>query len=56
MTWSGFRPSDDACTYGYLVPSNMFAVVALGYLEEIARLIVESSDLANAAAELRKEI
>ena len=32
MTWSGFRPSDDACTYGYLVPSNMFAVVALGYL------------------------
>ena len=55
MTWSGFRPSDDACTYGYLVPSNMFAVVVLGYLEEIARLIVESSDLAKAAAELRKE-
>lgn len=25
MTWSGFRPSDDACTYHYLVPSNMFA-------------------------------
>ena len=23
MTWSGFRPSDDACQYGYLVPSNM---------------------------------
>ena len=35
MTWSGFRPSDDACTYGYLVPSNMFAVLVLGYLEEI---------------------
>lgn len=34
----------------------MFAVVVLGYLEEIARLIVESSDLAKAAAELRKEI
>ena len=29
-----FRPSDDACTYGYLIPSNMFAVVVLGYLEE----------------------
>jgi len=26
MTWSGFRPSDDACRYGYLVPSNLFAV------------------------------
>lgn len=35
MTWSGFRPSDDACKYGYLVPSNMFAVVVLGYLEQI---------------------
>ncbi len=35
MTWSGFRPSDDACQYGYLVPSNMFAVVVLGYIEEI---------------------
>ena len=29
MTWSGFRPSDDACAYGYLIPSNMMAVVAL---------------------------
>lgn len=35
MTWSGFRPSDDACQYGYLVPANMFAVVVLKYLEEI---------------------
>ncbi|MCI2171391.1 glycoside hydrolase family 125 protein [Schleiferilactobacillus perolens] len=29
MIWSGFRPSDDACQYGYLVPSNMFAVSVL---------------------------
>ncbi len=35
MTWSGFRPSDDACTYGYLIPSNMFAVVVLGYIIEM---------------------
>lgn len=35
MTWSGFRPSDDACVYPYLIPSNMFAVVVLGYLIEI---------------------
>lgn len=35
MTWSGFRPSDDRCIYHYLVPSNMFAVVVLRYLEEI---------------------
>lgn len=37
MTWSGFRPSDDSCIYGYLVPSNMFAVVVLGYLDEILK-------------------
>ncbi len=36
MTWSGFRPSDDACKYGYLIPAEMFAVVALRCL---ARLI-----------------
>ena len=34
----------------------MFAVVVLGYLEEIARQIVKSSDLEKTAAELRKEI
>lgn len=29
MTWSGFRPSDDSCKFGYLIPANMMAVVAL---------------------------
>lgn len=36
MTWSAYRPSDDEQTYGYLVPSNMFAVVALQYVDTIA--------------------
>ena len=40
MSWSGFRPSDDCCTYGYLIPSNMMAVVALGYGEEILRKVL----------------
>ncbi|KXU16451.1 hypothetical protein SORDD17_00357 [Streptococcus oralis] len=35
MTWSAFRPSDDRCEYSYLIPSNMFAVVVLGYVQEI---------------------
>lgn len=29
MTWSGFRPSDDACRYGYLIPANLMACKAL---------------------------
>lgn len=56
MTWSGFRPSDDACTYGYLVPSNMFAVVALGYLEEMAEKVLNDPGLAQEARMLKEEI
>jgi len=56
MTWSGFRPSDDACTFGYHIPSNMFAVVVLRYIEEIARYVYEDKKLEQAAAGLREEI
>ncbi len=56
MTWSGFRPSDDACTYGYLVPSNMFATVVLGYLVEIMREIYHDETTAQEVKELQKEI
>lgn len=56
MTWSGFRPSDDACEYGYLIPSNMFAVVILGYLEDIFTTILKDEEIAKRAAKLKKEI
>lgn len=56
MTWSGFRPSDDACMYGYLVPSNMFAVVVLRYVVEIAEEILKDRDLAVAAENLAAQI
>ncbi|HEY3037411.1 MAG TPA: glycoside hydrolase family 125 protein [Pyrinomonadaceae bacterium] len=39
---SGFRPSDDACIYPFLIPSNFFAVVALNLLADI--FLVELSD------------
>ena len=32
MTWSGFRPSDDACMYGYHIPSNLFAAAMLRHV------------------------
>ena len=56
MTWSGFRPSDDACVYGYLIPSNMFAVVTLGYTAEIMREIYKDGEVAARAEKLASEI
>lgn len=56
MTWSGFRPSDDACTYGYLVPSNMFASVVLGYLIEIYEEVLKIRDLVPVFQGLKEEI
>lgn len=56
MTWSGFRPSDDACKYGYLVPSNMMAVVALKYASVMAVEGFSHSMLAQKCLELANEI
>ncbi|WVT91169.1 glycoside hydrolase family 125 protein [Enterococcus durans] len=56
MTWSGFRPSDDACQYGYLVPSNMFAVVILEYIEDIFTNILSEEELVKEARKLKTDI
>ena len=56
LIWSGFRPSDDACTYGYLIPSNMFVVVVMGYLEEMARTLFSDRQLEKEAGALREEV
>jgi meiotically up-regulated gene 157 (Mug157) protein len=56
MVWSGFRPSDDACTYGFLVPANMFAVVSLGQLAEMLRIVYDDSNAADQAVQLAAEI
>ena len=56
MTWSAFRPSDDACTYGYLVPANMFAVVVLGYAAEICDEVLKDSYLKEECLKLQEEI
>jgi uncharacterized protein len=45
MTWSGFRPSDDACVYGYHVPANAFAAVSL---ERLAATLGEDEPAAEA--------
>ena len=56
MTWSGFRPSDDRCVYGYLIPSNIAAVVALKELKEIAEQVYGDHVLAERALSLAEEI
>ena len=56
MTWSGFRPSDDACRYGYLIPSEMFAVVVLGYASEILTQVYQDRDLALQMSRLAAQI
>lgn len=56
MTWSGFRPSDDACTYGYLIPSNMYAAVVLDQMAEIAEQVWQDKALAGRAAILGGQI
>ena len=58
MTWSAFRPSDDACIYSYLVPSNMFATVVLGYVAEIfEKLNLDGAEeIVPHAQRLQKEI
>ncbi|HET9029030.1 MAG TPA: glycoside hydrolase family 125 protein [Candidatus Aquilonibacter sp.] len=56
MIWTGFRPSDDACYYNFLIPSEMFAVVALGDMAEIERDVYHNVVKANAATSLRDEV
>ena len=52
MVYSAFRPSDDACVYGYLVPSNIFFLNELELLPENLKS-PESNDL---STDIRKGI
>jgi meiotically up-regulated gene 157 (Mug157) protein len=55
MTWSGFRPSDDGCKYGYNVPANAFAAATL---ERLASLLERATrdPVATDARQLAHEI
>lgn len=56
MTWSGFRPSDDACTFGYNVPANLQAAQALLAIADVARTVYDDTQLAEDADALRTGI
>jgi meiotically up-regulated gene 157 (Mug157) protein len=53
---SGFRPSDDACIFPFLVPSNLFAVTSLRQLAEMAHAVLHDDALANDATALAAEV
>ncbi len=56
MTWSGFRPSDDRCVYGYLVPANMMAVCALKKAAELASVGFDDTRLESECRSLAFDI
>lgn len=56
MTWCGFRPSDDACRFHYLIPANMFATVILGYMATWADQIYHDLALKESCLQLQWEI
>jgi meiotically up-regulated gene 157 (Mug157) protein len=49
LIFSMFRPSDDSCIFPFLIPSNMFAVVSLGQLEQMAKALGEPAFAADCA-------
>ena len=56
MIASGFRPSDDACIFPFLVPANLFAVTSLRQLAEMAGAILHDNALAQDASSLSDEV
>ena len=53
---SSFRPSDDATIFGFLVPSNLFAVTSLRQAAEILRKVRNNTELAGRCEALATEV
>lgn len=53
---SSFRPSDDSTQYGFLIPSNMFAVVSLRQLAEVEREVYKNTSFAVKCCSLADEV
>ena len=56
MIHSAFRPSDDACVYPFLIPANLFAVVALNQLAEIYSTVLSDRAFATECRELAHQV
>ncbi|MDR1524132.1 MAG: glycoside hydrolase family 125 protein [Tannerella sp.] len=53
---SSFRPSDDATTLNFLIPSNLFAVTSLKQLAEISTQVTNNSVFASECLALAAEV
>ncbi len=53
---SSFRPSDDATTFGFLIPSNFFAVTSLKQTAEISEQVTGDTAFATECRELAQEV
>ena len=53
---SSFRPSDDATIFGFLIPSNFFAVTSLRQVAEMLRQLRNNTDLASKCEALASEV
>ncbi len=53
---SAFRPSDDACIFSFLIPSNLFAVTSLRQLAAMSNMILKDATMANQATSLANEV
>ncbi len=56
MIFSMFRPSDDACIYPLFIPANLFAVVSLRQLAQMADQVLHDPKLAHEARSLAAEV
>lgn len=56
MIWSGFRPSDDTCDFHYNIPGNMFAVVTLRQMGEIAEWVFRDTAFVRELKKLENEV
>ncbi|PKB24966.1 hypothetical protein B0I00_0146 [Novosphingobium kunmingense] len=56
MIHSAFRPSDDACTYPFNIPGNLFAVATLRELASLAGAVLADAALSADALTLAAEV